>query len=114
MDALSTVADNDPGMTLYLNADGTAGTKRLEYMSVHEFGHVLGFEHEQDSDDNEGPFKCKVGVDAGTVGVPITPYDRDSIMNYCNRDGNATGNLTDSDITGVQKIYGLRRPTLRP
>lgn len=115
--ALSSAEDNDPGVILSFNPDGTADEGRVEYVGVHEFGHVLGFIHEQDAPGNEGSAKCNTGVDPDANPVPITGYDRDSIMNYCNRDGNMTGHLTDVDIAGVQKIYGVRQPnvaTLNP
>ena len=69
----------------------------------------LGFGHEQDAPGNEGPAKCNNGIDTSADPLSITAYDRDSIMNYCNRDGNMTGHLTDTDIQGVQKVYGVRR-----
>ena len=90
------------------NPDGSANTQRVEYIGVHEFGHVLGFVHEQDLPGNiEGPAHCDtVGVDPN--GVPITAFDRNSVMNYCNADGNAQGRLTDVDILGVRSVYGTR------
>jgi hypothetical protein len=106
--ALSKAADNDPGVALGFNPDGTADRGRIEYVVVHEFGHVLGFIHEQDAPGNTGPAKCTVGLDASRQPLPFTPYDRDSVMNYCNRDGNRTGYLTDVDIEGAQKAYGVR------
>ncbi len=108
MTALSSANDNNPGVNLSFNPDGSADRGRVEYVGVHEFGHVLGFVHEQDAPGNvEGPAHCaSSGTEANTT--TVTPYDRDSIMNYCNRDGNATGNLTDIDIQGVQAIYGVR------
>ncbi|ULH17612.1 M57 family metalloprotease (plasmid) [Deinococcus sp. KNUC1210] len=112
MAALSSAADNNPGVNLSFNPDGSADRGRVEYVGVHEFGHVLGFIHEQDTPGNvEGPAHCaSSGIEANTT--PVTAYDRDSIMNYCNRDGNLTGNLTDIDIQGVQAIYGVRIPNI--
>ncbi len=109
--ALSSADDKNPGMNFSFAPDGAGDRGRIEYVTVHEFGHLLAFEHEQDAPGNTGPARCNRSIDPATqkVAVPITPYDRDSIMNYCNPDGNLTGYLTDVDIAGAQKIYGLRR-----
>ncbi len=112
MDALSSAADDNPGVKLSFNPDGTAEQGRVEYVGVHEFGHVLGFIHEQDTPGNvEGPAYCaSPGNEPNSTS--LTAYDRDSIMNYCNRDGNSKGNLTDTDVRGVQAVYGVRIPNV--
>lgn len=99
-------ADDRPGVTFVFNPDGTADVGRVEYVGVHEFGHVLGFVHEQDTPGNvEGPAHCdSSGIESNSTS--LTPYDRDSIMNYCNKDGNLQGNLTATDVAGVQAVYG--------
>ena len=105
--ALSKAGD-PPQVNMSFNPDGSADVQRVEYVGVHEFGHVLGFPHEQDMPGNvEGPAKCKTaGPDPN--GVPVTAYDRNSVMNYCNADGNNQGRLTDIDILGVRSVYGTR------
>ncbi len=110
MDTLSSADDNRPGVTMFFNPDGSADRGRIEYTAVHEFGHVLGFVHEQDSPGNvdaHGVAYCKSpGNEANATA--LTEYDPDSIMNYCNKDGNMKGNLTAKDIQGLQSIYGAR------
>lgn len=119
MDALSSADENSklaadlrPGVTFVFNPDGTADVERVEYVGVHEFGHVLGFVHEQDTPGNvEGPAHCKSsGLESNSSS--LTSYDRDSIMNYCNKDGNSKGNLTATDIAGVQAVYGRHHVAL--
>jgi len=96
-------------VNLGFNPDGSADKQRVEYIGVHEFGHVLGFEHEQDLPGNvEGPAHCDQTAGVDPNGVPVTAFDRNSVMNYCNADGNGQGRLTDIDILGVRAIYGTR------
>jgi len=111
--ALSTAADKRSGIIFQFNPDGTANQGRVEYIAVHEFGHVLGFMHEQDSVGNvEGPAHCDQITGSGNNAKPVTEYDKDSIMNYCNKFGNMRGDLSDIDIKGVHEVYGIRRPNL--
>ncbi len=105
MEALSSAKDNDPGMNMSFSPDGTADGGRIQYIAVHEFGHVLGFVHEQDS-PNHNLAHCPGGIEANATS--LTDYDPDSVMNYCNKFNNMKGFLTDKDIQGVRKIYGTR------
>jgi Matrixin len=101
--------DESPGMWMQFNSDGTAGEGRIQYIAVHEFGHVLGFVHEQDS-PNHDRAHCAGGTEANSSS--LTGYDPDSVMNYCNKDGNMKGNLTSKDIVGVRQVYGTRKVTI--
>jgi len=68
---------------------------------LHEFGHLLGFDHEFMRDDNEGA--CEVAEGNNTVGTFLTVYDEESIMNetYCG----FRPALTAIDELGVEIVY---------
>lgn len=78
-------------------------------ISVHEFGHVLGFEHTQNRPD--APPECRGLAQGEWSGFVIGPYDRESVMNFCNPKWNNDGVLSDGDIAAVTALYGTRNET---
>jgi hypothetical protein len=78
----------------------------IKAIAVHEFGHALGFAHEQNRKDCKFP-NC-LGEEQGQDGDwYMTPCDLNSIMNYCSPKWNNNGLLSELDIKAIQKLYGL-------
>jgi hypothetical protein len=91
-----------PSIIYYLREDLQLTDRvRVGHLTLHEFGHILGFAHEQDHPDST----CTAGQT--TPQNAITEYDEDSVMSaggYCHGDQDYLSHL---DVVGAQLIYGV-------
>lgn len=76
---------------------------------VHEFGHVLGLKHEHDHPDAKAQSQSWCSHYSNKTDRyyynMYTPFDEDSVMNYCKMQWDSKVGLSQGDVEHIRELY---------
>jgi hypothetical protein len=111
------VSPSTPGFSFVITCTPTSTPEQLqaciENIAIHEFGHILGFHHEQNapgaSSQSDFPASCPALVQPGDTSGNVlykNDWDLNSVMDYCSP---AYGGpkLSQLDFSGMTYFYGI-------
>jgi hypothetical protein len=81
----------------------------LRRVTLHEFGHGIGFFHEEERSGETHP-DCNGNSNSGFVGQKYGAYNNRSVMSECDQPFRFEGFIGPPDIAAVQRAYGRRIP----
>lgn len=77
----------------------------IKFVAVHEFGHALGFMHEQDRPDTPQWCRDQQPRSEGSADWLVGTWDVNSIMNYCNPNNYRGWRLSGTDAAAANTVY---------
>ena len=78
----------------------------IKIIAIHEFGHALGFTHEEWQPKSDE--KCLLERNGPPGNRSLTPWDPNSVMGGCLPKYGYRGQLSDNDRAGLRKFYAAK------
>lgn len=87
------------------NAIAISNVGLYKSLILHEFGHALGLAHEHNHYKATNDGICEEINPRFHAKLEYTPYDAESVMNYCHMKKNKNASLSDGDRALLRALY---------